>query len=131
MRADGNCQFRAVSHGLYADNGHRHVEVRAAAAEFLRPRSDLAPFLVREEFPTWEAFVDHAARDGAFGDHLTLYGCAGAFKVDVAVLRGDGSAPQIVSADSDVGAVDAGILPRRRIQVMYYADREHYDGVDA
>ena len=69
-QGDGNCQFRALSLGLY-ESEDRHAEVRANIVQHLRENSErYFQFVERGE-----VFVDNVNRisqDGQWGDEITL-----------------------------------------------------------
>ncbi|KAI3426931.1 hypothetical protein D9Q98_006875 [Chlorella vulgaris] len=68
MEGDGNCQFRAVSFGLYGTQKH-HGFVRRKAVEYIQQqRQDFEAFL-GEDFGS---YVRHMSRLGTWGDELTL-----------------------------------------------------------
>jgi len=102
VRGDGNCQvrrgllrgvraascrasrphaqFRAVSDQLYRSEAH-HAEVRSIAADRLRRHPALySAFVAEVEFDT---YVARMARDGTWGDNVTLKAIADHFGAEV------------------------------------------------
>lgn len=68
QKGDGNCQFRSLSWGLYGTPRH-HAYVRKTCCDYMgRCRAEFEAFL-GEDF---RAYVKAMARDGVWGDELTL-----------------------------------------------------------
>jgi hypothetical protein len=69
QRGDGNCQFRSLSACLHGSPAH-HGHVRGRVAAHLRAhQSHFESFLGEEGFA---CYVSEMARDGTWGDELTL-----------------------------------------------------------
>ena len=68
MQGDGNCQFRAVSFGLYGTEG-RHAEVRSRAISFMKRNPAAFAVFLGEDYAQ---YLDSMARLGTWGDELTL-----------------------------------------------------------
>lgn len=65
---DGNCQFRAISNGLYGSEAH-HALVRANVVSYMRQhKADFEPYLGE----TWQRYITDMSHDGTWGDELTL-----------------------------------------------------------
>ncbi len=65
---DGNCQFRAISNGLYGSEAH-HALVRANVVSYMRQhKADFKPYLGG----TWQQYITDMSHDGTWGDELTL-----------------------------------------------------------
>lgn len=82
---DGNCQFRSLSRCLYGTPVH-HAFVRQKAVAYIKQhRADFEAFL-GEDFKT---YVREMARDGVWGDELTLRAVSESFGVVVNVVSSD------------------------------------------
>ena len=69
-QGDGNCQFRALSLGLYGSED-RHAEVRANIVQHLRENpATYAGFVEGAE--GFANYVNRISRDGEWGDEITL-----------------------------------------------------------
>lgn len=68
MQGDGNCQFRAISFGLYGTED-RHAEVRGRAIAYMRRNPHAFAVFLGEDY---RAYLENMARPGAWGDELTL-----------------------------------------------------------
>lgn len=85
MEGDGNCQFRAISFGLYGTQRH-HAYVRRQAVAFMRQHpADFQAFLGEE----WSVYLREMGRDGTWGDELTLRALCEALAVVVNVISSD------------------------------------------
>lgn len=82
---DGNCQFRSLSRCLYGTPVH-HAFVRRKAVAYIRfHRPDFEVFL-GEDFKT---YVREMARDGVWGDELTLRAACESLGVVLNVVSSD------------------------------------------
>ena len=68
-QGDGNCQFRALSLGLYGSED-RHAEVRTNIVQHLRENSERYFQFVESEF--FADYVNRISLDGQWGDAITL-----------------------------------------------------------
>ncbi|KAK9826434.1 hypothetical protein WJX81_005249 [Elliptochloris bilobata] len=85
MAGDGNCMFRAISHELWGTPRY-HPNVRRKAVRWTRDHADtFAPFL-GESFQGYTAAM---AREGTWGDELTLRAVSNAYGVIVNVVTSD------------------------------------------
>ena len=82
VRGDGNCQFRAFADQLFK-SAARHEEVRKAAIKQLRLHAEAYRSFVPDDY---KAYVDTMARDGTWGDHLSLQAAADAYGVRLMVM---------------------------------------------
>ncbi|KAK9830552.1 hypothetical protein WJX72_012417 [[Myrmecia] bisecta] len=82
VKGDGNCQFRALSDQLYR-TPHYHAEVRRVAVNQLRAHEDLYSDYVPGDY--WQYCAD-MARNGTWGDHVTLQAVADAYGVRINVM---------------------------------------------
>lgn len=82
VRADGNCQFRALADQLYASEEH-HAAVREQVIAQLRQASDRYCGFVPGRF---DDYVAEMARDCTWGDHVTLQAAADALGVRINLI---------------------------------------------
>ena len=82
VRGDGNCQFRSLSDQLFGTM-ERHEEVRKMAIGQLKSKSDLYKPYVPEDY---EEYVSTMAKDGEWGDHITLQAAADVYGRRICVL---------------------------------------------
>ena len=75
VRGDGNCQFRALADQLWR-NEDDHAELRALAVQQLRAAPNLYEGFVPSDFA---AYCSSMAREGEWGDHVTLKAVADYF----------------------------------------------------
>ena len=84
MGDDGNCQFRALAHGLFGDQ-EDHQRVRDTCVEHMRRRR-----VEYEVFFGSDAFDEYAASMAlarTWGDELTLRACSDAFQCVIHVVQ--------------------------------------------
>mmetsp|Transcript_3617 Transcript_3617/g.12048 ORF Transcript_3617/g.12048 Transcript_3617/m.12048 type:complete len:218 (+) Transcript_3617:173-826(+) len=83
IEGDGNCQFRAISDQIYGSQQH-HGLVRAACVEqLLLGRERYKDYVIAENF---EEYVEKMAKDGEWGDHVTLKATADALGTDINLI---------------------------------------------
>lgn len=82
VKADGNCQFRALSHQLYGDEDH-HSSLRARVVRQLQERPQLYLGFVHESY---SEYVKRMACDGEWGDNVTLQAASDALCAVIHVL---------------------------------------------
>mmetsp|Transcript_115309 Transcript_115309/g.330981 ORF Transcript_115309/g.330981 Transcript_115309/m.330981 type:complete len:184 (-) Transcript_115309:95-646(-) len=82
VAGDGNCQFRALSDQLYGSEDH-HASVRQLVVAQLTKEPDRYTGFVPGRF---RDYVGGMARDGTWGDHVTLQAAADALGVEIHVL---------------------------------------------
>jgi hypothetical protein len=128
---DGNCMFRSVSYHLYAGNQNHHAQLRADCVAWMRQH--LATYLPADslfhalsalgyENGTVEQYCDDMARDGEWGDHITLLALAAMLQIEIWILtsvRGGNPVTLIAPLGTEVQA-------QRRIQLSHWAE-EHYN----
>lgn len=114
---DGNCQFRSLSFGLYGTPAH-HSRVRAAAVDCLRRRRPQFEAFLGEEFG---AYAREMARQGVWGDELTLRAAAEAFGVCINVVTSD-------AANWFMRYVPEHAIVRREVFISYIAP-VHYNAI--
>jgi tetratricopeptide (TPR) repeat protein len=88
--SDGNCQMHAISDQLY-DTIERSAEVRRLVVDWLRknrnlqlPNGAILHQFVHDR--KWEEYCDGMAKDGCWGDHLTLLAISEMFGVVISVI---------------------------------------------
>jgi len=91
VKGDGNCQFYALSDQLYGTQS-KAAAMRKAVVTWLRPRGDWNPTKSAgaelKNFATrpWNEYCDDMAKDGTWGDHLTLVAIAEIFGVAIRII---------------------------------------------
>jgi hypothetical protein len=84
---DGNCQFRALSVGLYGKPDY-HKNIRREAISYIKRNSKDFQVFLGEDFKEW---TKNMSRDGVWGDELTLRAACEAYGVVVNVITSDES----------------------------------------
>eukprot|EP00933_Yihiella_yeosuensis_P073086 TRINITY_DN8165_c0_g2_i1.p1 TRINITY_DN8165_c0_g2~~TRINITY_DN8165_c0_g2_i1.p1 ORF type:complete len:190 (-),score=26.30 TRINITY_DN8165_c0_g2_i1:22-591(-) len=82
VHGDGNCQFRALADQLYGSQDH-HASVREQVVDQLESFSERYQGFVPGKFAD---YVQEMAKDGTWGDHVTLQAVADALGVRIHVL---------------------------------------------
>mmetsp|Transcript_66190 Transcript_66190/g.158318 ORF Transcript_66190/g.158318 Transcript_66190/m.158318 type:complete len:244 (+) Transcript_66190:103-834(+) len=85
VRADGNCQFRALAVQIYG-NEDRHAEVRKAVVQQLYANKEVYTPFLDEPFADYMASM---AKPGNWGDHVTLQAAADWSQRKIIVLADD------------------------------------------
>ena len=71
-QGDGNCQFRALSLGLYGSED-RHAEVRANIVQHLRENAvSYFQFVEGDKKRVFADYANRISHDGQWGDEITL-----------------------------------------------------------
>lgn len=92
VQGDGNCQFRALSVDLYGDQAS-HAALRQLVVRQLKAfPSRYAPF-VQEPY---DEYVSRMARNGQWGDNITLQAASDALRCDIRVLTDVPGAESII-----------------------------------
>jgi len=121
MKDDGNCQFRAMSQELFGTQQH-HARVRAAVVAHMRRRE--AEYRSLFDDGEWCSYISQMARDGEWGDELTLRAAADAFGVKIHVVTSNNNNWYLVyQADS------AAPQPAREVFLTYIAPI-HYNTLE-
>eukprot|EP01129_Flabellula_baltica_P006185 TRINITY_DN228_c0_g1_i1.p1 TRINITY_DN228_c0_g1~~TRINITY_DN228_c0_g1_i1.p1 ORF type:complete len:464 (-),score=93.17 TRINITY_DN228_c0_g1_i1:48-1439(-) len=124
--ADGNCQFSAVSDQLY--NNIRHSQfVRRSCVEWLRNNRqwELDNGTTLEDYcygTGWDDYCDELARDGIWGNHVTLIALSECFKVKIKVIS------SIEGGNYMTEIVPTKILSNKVVMLSHYAEY-HYSSV--
>ncbi|KAK9842213.1 hypothetical protein WJX81_000852 [Elliptochloris bilobata] len=82
VKGDGNCQFRALSDQLYGTGAH-YAALRQLAVEQLAACSQWYSEFVAGDY---HSYLSGMARDGTWGDHLTLQAVADRLGLRIVVL---------------------------------------------
>jgi hypothetical protein len=90
IKADGNCQFRALAEQLFDGDQERYAECRAAAINQLRSEPDRYREFITED---WETYVSRMENDGEWGDNITLQAAADYYEVTAHVYSHDPEMP--------------------------------------
>ncbi|CAH3136240.1 unnamed protein product, partial [Pocillopora meandrina] len=95
---DGNCQFAALSHQAKRLGILRFPEtMRKEIVEYLKSNpydSDgflLLEHLADDEFACWDDYITLMARDGTYGDQITLYAAANLYNIDIQIVSSLGN----------------------------------------
>lgn len=145
VKNDGNCQFRALSFGLFGATAH-HARVRAVAADHMERRSD--DFSVYfESAAAFGAYLKGIRADATWGDELTLRAVVEAYRCIVHVVTSEKKnfylayEPEPGKKDGDaytgglkdsraIAAAAGGALPPPGTEVfLSYLLPVHYDAV--
>jgi len=113
---DGNCQFRALSVVLFGDES-RHAMIRQHVVAQLRLLSGRYEDFVHEPF---DDYLERMARDGSWGDNVTLQAAADAFACVVRLLT-DQLGSEVVEVQPMVNAEFAEPV------CMTFLTERHYD----
>lgn len=82
VKGDGNCQFRALSDQLYHSSSH-HAAVRHQVVKQLRSTPEVYKGFVDDSF---ESYCHTMARNGTWGDHITLQAAADAYAARILIV---------------------------------------------
>eukprot|EP00928_Gymnodinium_smaydae_P033299 TRINITY_DN23890_c0_g1_i1.p1 TRINITY_DN23890_c0_g1~~TRINITY_DN23890_c0_g1_i1.p1 ORF type:complete len:206 (-),score=44.01 TRINITY_DN23890_c0_g1_i1:113-673(-) len=117
VEGDGNCQFRALADQLYGSQEH-HASLRKIVVEQLRRgRENYAGFVPGR----FEDYVAEMARDGTWGDHVTLQAAADALGTRIHVLT-----DRFVDAYIEVTPKD--VKSEKVLRVIFWSE-VHYNSV--
>ena len=104
---DGNCQFAALSHQVRKLGILRSPEtMRKEIVAYLESNPydstgfPLLEHLADNEFASWNDYRNHMARDGSYGDQLTLYAAANLYNIDIQIVSSIGAGGQHVFSPS-------------------------------
>ena len=104
---DDNCQFAALSHQVRTLGILRSPETtRKEIVAYLESNPydstgfPLLEHLADNEFASWNDYINHMARDGSYGDQLTLYAAANLYNIDIQIVSSLGAGGQHVFSPS-------------------------------
>lgn len=88
--ADGNCQFHALSSQIYDDFVHSK-QIRAEIVQWMREHGTFSlgnGTILADYCPmdSWKSYCDYIARDGIWGDHLTLVAACVVYNAKVLIV---------------------------------------------
>jgi len=123
---DGNCQMHSLSDQL-CDNFQCSRFIRRHIVSWLKANGDLklenGAFLKEFVFDkTWEQYCNEMARDGVWGDHLTLIAACELFNIKIIIISSVPGDNFIVEINPELSR------PRRVVMLSHYAEY-HYGSV--
>ena len=136
----GNCQFAALLHQAKRMGTLRSPEtMRKEIVEYLKSNpydSDGFPLLEHladDEFACWDDYITHMARDGTYGDQITLYAAANLYNIDIQIVSSLGVGGQhVFSPSASVSAATVYLGHFAENQGEWYVSLEqvadHSDG---
>ncbi|KAJ1456920.1 hypothetical protein M885DRAFT_516504 [Pelagophyceae sp. CCMP2097] len=134
VEGDGACQFRALAHQLFGDQG-KHAVVRHAVVQQLRCAPDTYQNFVHENF---EAYALRMAQPREWGDHVTLQATADAYRIKITVVTSYAERSFIRVKPTLYGDADGCASPsrrhpctraRRNIWLAFWAET-HYSSIE-
>jgi hypothetical protein len=81
--------------------------------------------LETDRFPTWDAYCDYMAREGSWGDHLSLIAVAEAFKARVWII----SSVETPDNASPVTVIEPRETPGKKILFLGHWHERHYSSL--
>ncbi|KPA78043.1 hypothetical protein ABB37_06787 [Leptomonas pyrrhocoris] len=88
VKNDGNCQFRAISHQLFGDEGYHDI-VRCQVVSYMRAaRVECFDFYFESPAQA-DAYYDNLAKPGSWGDELSLRAASDCLYVNIHVLSSE------------------------------------------
>ena len=121
---DGNCQFSALCFWLHRLCKHRSPEtVREEIVKYLTNNPNDSEGMPLELFAAtpWAEYLHSVAKNGFYGDQITLQAAADLYNIEIAVVSTLGpDATAMISPFSSI--------PTARVQLGHYAENhgEHY-----
>lgn len=125
---DGNCQFGALCFWLNRLGIHRSAEtVREEIIKYLTNNPNNSEGMPLELFAAtpWAEYLHSMAKNGTYGDQITLQAAADLYNIEIVVISTLGpDATAVISPSSSI--------PTARVQLGHYAENhgEHYICVD-
>eukprot|EP00667_Euglena_gracilis_P019074 EG_transcript_20378 len=128
VEGDGNCQFRALADQLWRrQDSHREVRRLVAARLRFHPEQ-YAPFVISEDY---DAYVARMAKEGEWGDHVTLQAAADVFGVEIVLVTSFADERSIISIkplDWEGKDPDSSRVVQT-LHLSFYAEI-HYNSID-
>ena len=121
---DGNCQFSALCFWLHRLGIHRSSEtVREVIVKYLTNNPNDSEGMPLELFAAtpWAEYLHSMAKNGTYGDQITLQAAADLYNIEIVVVSTLGpDATAVISPFSSI--------PTARVQLGHYAENhgEHY-----
>jgi hypothetical protein len=120
---DGNCQMYSVSDQLF-DNINYGKYVREKAIDWLRKNkswklpngAEMGDFVHDK---SWDAYCDEMARDGIWGDHLTLVAIAEVFGARIRIVSS-------VEGDNYMTEIDPTVIKTQKMILISHYAEFHY-----
>lgn len=127
VKADGNCQFRALSVALYG-NEDSHSEIRAQVVEQMMVAPAYYATFVIEPYAQ---YLERMRCCGEWGDHVTLQAASDALKIRVQVLTDVPESPcvEVIPRQlrSTGGLVQQPLWSLREPLCIAFQTEWHYD----
>ena len=117
-KEDGNCQFDALRCWLHRLGTHRSMEsIRDEIEAFLTQHPNNIEGIPLEYFAAipWNDYREAMARNGVYGDHITLQATADIFNIEILVLSS--LCPEATTIISPTASI-----PIARIQLTHFAE---------
>jgi hypothetical protein len=115
---DGNCQFSAVSDQLYGTPRHSKQIRKMCLAQLAENPRDYSPFV--SGFTTYADYLRRMARQGEWGDNVTLQAISDLFGLRVRL---------VTSYHSGVVQVEPKVMRSSRILWLSFFAELHYNSV--
>ena len=117
IQGDGNCQFRALSHGLHGSDEY-YSDVRKCVVQQLKKEWSAYKSFV----PDPDTYVQNMQKDGTYGDNITLKAFSDAFKHGVIVINSVGT---VTSIKPEGHAIE----PEDYVCVFFHSGGSHYNAM--
>ena len=126
--SDGNCQFGALCFWLNRLGIHRSAEtVREEIIKYLTNNPSNSEGMPLELFAAtpWVEYLHSMAKNGTYGDQITLQVAADLYNIEIVVVS-------TLGPDATAVISPASSTPAARVQLEHYAENhgEHYICVD-
>ena len=129
MGDDGNCQFRALAHGLFGDQD-QHLRVRDACVTHMvdpKRRGEYEVFFGDD----FDEYATSMANPRTWGDELTLRACSDAFQCVIHVVQSTAENWYLVYEPRVANEGDGGKEGRwRRLLFLTYVSPVHYNSFE-
>ncbi|EGC35636.1 hypothetical protein DICPUDRAFT_78671 [Dictyostelium purpureum] len=110
---DGNCQMHALSDQIYGNLNHSRA-IRKSIVSWLRKNKNLSlpngARLSSFVSTSWDRYCNNMAKNGTWGDHLTLIAAAEIFKTNISIISTAESEGNFVIEVTPSKKSDSGIL---------------------
>ena len=130
----GNCQFRSLADQMWHDqNLHKEIR-RLVVGHMSQHRSQYAPFVTSEAFP---AYIARMAKDGEWGDNVTLQVAADALEVEIVLVTSFPDNRSVVTirplvwnaGEGEEPASGKAVQRSKTLWLSFYAEI-HYNSID-
>jgi hypothetical protein len=123
VEADGNCQFRALAVQLFGDEA-QHADLRSRVTKQLAERRDRYEGYM---LGSYEEYLERMAKDGEWGDNVTLQAASDILNRDILVLT-DRTGSELLELHPE-GQGDGDEATREKAVVLAFLTEVHYDAV--